>query len=265
MPWHRIGTHAAGLVTDMSGGGRYGPSAGKRCAPFRTEPAASDSQRAEGRVLRAGDERGRRDRGSRHLRVGRLLWMMVALACGVGVEIADGQAARASGQATFAAQVALVEVTVSVTDRGGRPVGGLTEDDFEIYEDGQRQSMMAFRRIDVPREAFDVPASYAPGDVTSNGVPGRDGRVYLLLLDDLHTHPLRSAEVRGIAREFVERRMLAQDLVAVAMTSGLGSRQHFTNDRQRLLSAVEEFVGRYVYPGQGLRGWPDVFGYRVRD
>ena len=257
MPWHRIGTPAAELVNGMSNGGRCGSSASKRWVLFRTEPATSDSQHAERKALRAGEDRGPRDGGSRHVKVGWLLWMMVALAWGVGVETVDGQPARTSEQATFAAQVDVVEVTVSVTDRGGRSMRDLTEDDFEIYEDGQRQSLMAFRHIDVPREAFDVPVSYAPADVTSNGVPGRGGRVYLLLLDDLHTHPLRSAEVRGIAREFVERRMLVQDLMAVAMTSGLGPHQHFTNDRQRLLSAVEEFVGRYVYPGQGLRGWPD--------
>lgn len=48
--------------------------------------------------------------------------------------------------ATFFAplEVPLVNVDVYVADRSGRPVPGLTPDDFEVYEDGQRMTISHF-------------------------------------------------------------------------------------------------------------------------
>ena len=188
--------------------------------------------------------------------VGMFLWVGAVLAAGGGLETAHGQAVGRPTQPDFTGAVDLVEVAVSVRDGNGLTVDDLSGDDIEVYEDGVRQSVAAFRRVDIARERFEVAVSYPSGDVTTNGDPGRPGRVYLLLLDDLHTHPLRSAEVKGIAREFIENGLLLHDLAAVAMTSGLGSSQHFTGDRRLLLEAVDQFVGRYVYPARRPRWWP---------
>ena len=57
----------------------------------------------------------------------------------------------ASGQQTVGPlieriEVNIVNVDVSVTDRAGHPIGGLTRDDFEVYEDGRPQKIQ--QRID---------------------------------------------------------------------------------------------------------------------
>lgn len=44
--------------------------------------------------------------------------------------------------------VNLVELYTAVTDRGGRPAGDLTLDDFEVYEDGRRQEIVKFERVE---------------------------------------------------------------------------------------------------------------------
>ena len=56
-------------------------------------------------------------------------------------------------------------------------------------------------------------------DVRSN-TDGPVGRIYVLLLDDLHTAFQRSNEVRRMARQFIERSVGANDLVAVVHSSG---------------------------------------------
>ena len=56
-------------------------------------------------------------------------------------------------------------------------------------------------------------------DVQTN-LSGTNGRVYLIVLDDLHTQPLRSTRVKAAARQFVERYMGANDMAAVVHTSG---------------------------------------------
>jgi Ca-activated chloride channel family protein len=44
--------------------------------------------------------------------------------------------------------VQLVELYATVTDRRGRPVDGLTRDDFKVYEDGSEQTVRRFERVE---------------------------------------------------------------------------------------------------------------------
>ena len=44
--------------------------------------------------------------------------------------------------------VDLVELYTAVTDRDGRPVQGLTAESFEVYEDGRRQEIRKFERVE---------------------------------------------------------------------------------------------------------------------
>ncbi len=47
---------------------------------------------------------------------------------------------------TFRAEVKLVNVYVTVVDKAGAPVGGLTQDDFEVFEDEVPQKISVFAR-----------------------------------------------------------------------------------------------------------------------
>ncbi len=55
-----------------------------------------------------------------------------------------------AGAFRFRSAVDLVNVTATVSDRSGRFVGSLREDDFEIYEDGERQTISLFSNERVP-------------------------------------------------------------------------------------------------------------------
>ena len=81
-------------------------------------------------------------------------------------------------------------------------------------------------------------------DARSNQRPF-DGRVYVLVLDDLDISPLRTSLVKKSAREFIESHFGANDLAAVVYTSGrTDATQDFTSDRSLLLAAIDKFVGR---------------------
>ena len=62
---------------------------------------------------------------------------------------------------TFKVQVDFVDVDVLVTDQQGRFVRDLTKDDFQVFEDGKRQSIANFSVVDIPVERFDRPL-YSP-------------------------------------------------------------------------------------------------------
>src|SRR5205085_382420 len=102
-----------------------------------------------------------------------------------------------------------------------------------------------FTQIDLPYERPE-PAAPAPVplDVQTNARPF-EGRVYVLVLDELHTSPERSLLVRAAARRFLERHFSDGDLAAVVHTQAASDAgQNLTSDRRLLLSAVDKFVGR---------------------
>jgi Ca-activated chloride channel family protein len=67
----------------------------------------------------------------------------VWLICAAEAASPPGQA-PARGPAQFASGVRLVEVYVTVTDRDGRPMTGLTKQDFTVCDNEQRQAITVF-------------------------------------------------------------------------------------------------------------------------
>jgi len=162
----------------------------------------------------------------------------------------SGPPAPASPQTpTFSVTVDYVEVDAVVTDRDGQFVRDLKPADFEIFEDGKPQPISAFSIVDIPVERQQRPL-YAPTpiepDVKSNERPF-DGRVYVMLIDDLHTYGGRTARVREAARQFIQQHLGANDLMAVVHTAGPSdASQEFTNSKRLLLAAVDRTLGRKV-------------------
>ena len=147
---------------------------------------------------------------------------------------------------TFKVEVNYVEIDASVTDAQGNFVRTLTQDDFQLIEDGKPQALTAFSMVDIPIQRPDPPLfskTAIPPDVVSNRTPF-EGRVFVLVLDDLQTRFTRTPRTRAAARQFVERYLGANDVVAVVNTSGYGrSMQEFTNNRQLALRAIDAAIG----------------------
>ncbi len=172
--------------------------------------------------------------------------LFALLAC---IVLSAGQAAQSAPPQTptFKVQVDYVEVDVLVTDQQGRFVPDLAKEDFRVFEDGKPQSVSTFSLVNIPVERADRPLfadQPIEPDVESNERPF-DGRVYVLVLDDLHTNFQRSPRVKIAARQFIERYLGANDLMAVVTTGGSTSgAQEFTSRKRLLLAAVDKFAGR---------------------
>jgi VWFA-related protein len=167
-----------------------------------------------------------------------------------GTALAAGQNPAPAPQPqppTFRVQVDYVEVDVVVTDRPGNLVRDLKKEDFQVFEDGKPQTINTFTFVDIPIERADRPlfaASPIEPDVKTNERPF-DGRVYVMVIDDLHTRFGRTQRVKGAARQFIERRLGANDLMAIVHTFGpTDASQEFTNNKRLLLAAVDRTQGR---------------------
>ncbi len=181
---------------------------------------------------------------------------VAALVCPIFLSIGTAQAPPASppgdaaeGQppVTFRLEVNYVEVDAAVFDKQGKFVSNLTKDDFEVLEDDVPQEVSAFSLVNIPIERADRPLyaqSAIPSDVATNERPF-DGRLYVIVLDDLHTQPFHTAQVRAAAKQFIDHYMADNDLAAVVHTSGKAdASQEFTSDKRRLNAAVDRFIGQ---------------------
>jgi len=159
---------------------------------------------------------------------------------------AQGSSSTPQPSATFKTDVNLVEVHAVVTNARGEFVSDLTRDDFEIFESGRPQAPTVFQLVDTPltAQARKTASVSAEPDVRASSARF-DGRLYVIVLDDLHTNALRSQSVKRAARQFVERHLADGDLAAVVHTSGRSDAgQELTPSRRLLLAAVDKFHGQ---------------------
>jgi len=148
---------------------------------------------------------------------------------------------------TFKVDVSYVEIDARVTDQQGNFVRGLTQNDFQIVEDGAPQTITAFTLVDLPVERHDPPlfkTTPIEPDVASN-LEEFTGRVWVLVLDDLQTTPANTGRVILAARQFIQRYVAANDLAAIVTTGGFSNAtQDFTNSQARLTAAAGRFIGQ---------------------
>jgi len=151
---------------------------------------------------------------------------------------------------SFRVEVNYVEVDAVVTDAQGMPISNLTKNDFEIYEDGKKQDVATFSLVNIPIERAERPLfASAPveADVQSNDHV--EGRIYLIVLDDVHTDLTRTPRVKAAATRFIETNFGTNDLAAVVYTGRAGDGQDFTNNPRLLINAINKFNGRKLRSG----------------
>ncbi|MGD1211022.1 MAG: VWA domain-containing protein [Candidatus Acidiferrales bacterium] len=151
------------------------------------------------------------------------------------------------------AQSDLVRIDVEVTDRAGKPIKGLRQDQFTITDDGKAQKISSFSYSDIESVAAAGPENVKPVVVpVDNEGPGaadavsdqiRDRRMIVLFFDmtSMETDDILRAHDGAV--KFLKQQMTAADLVAVVVFSTrLSVLANFTNDRATLNKAVAAIV-----------------------
>ena len=134
-----------------------------------------------------------------------------------------------------AVQVTVIEVPVTVVDRNGNPVRGLTKDDFELFDDGRKVPIDYFEVVDMTTISATRGADAPPP-------PAAATRNFLLLFDLANSSPGTIGRATEAAKEFVETQLGERDLAAVAVfTANTGARMitSFTRSRSLLTNAIE--------------------------
>ena len=184
----------------------------------------------------------------------------------VAVAAVMPSAPGAQQRPVFRSNLNVVTVDVIVRDKSGAVVRGLTAADFEIREDGRPQAVASFSFEEITEKALPAletadllggvearmaeeagrsaapPASKpepaaAPSPMTSDMVAGR--RLITLVFDVSSMQPEDVQRAVDSARKYVDEKMTAADLVAVATVgSMLSVLTDFTSDRAKVAAAL---------------------------
>jgi len=142
----------------------------------------------------------------------------------------------------FRTGVNVVTLDVTAVDKDGKPVKGLKAEDFVVTLQKVARPVQAVDFIEFGSGSAAVPSA-AVGAPKAAPSPRRERRVIVFLFDDLSVKPGAS---KGLA--VAAQRTLAQfgpdDLVGVAVTSGLAKSVNPTTDRGAVTAALSKLVGR---------------------
>jgi VWFA-related protein len=115
-------------------------------------------------------------------------------------------------------KVTNVSVWIKATDKSGKPVIGLTQSDFEIYEDGKKVTPTCFEEVSFAEESTTATQTI-PMDQTQPADNAR--KQVVLLMDQANTSQSEFIYLRKKAAEFVNQLSQTWDISLVSLIPGL--------------------------------------------
>ncbi len=142
----------------------------------------------------------------------------------------------------------LIQIDVTVTDKNGNIVKDLKQEDFEVFENKEKQDISNFLFIqnDIKKTVPQIPESKINGNINipippTKIRPESVKRTIALVVDDLTLSFESVYFVRRALKKFLDEQMQEGDLVAIIRTGGgIGALQQFTYDKQQLYAAIEK-------------------------
>ena len=173
-------------------------------------------------------------------------------------QTAAGESVELQGGVTvFRSGINYVRVDAFVTDEDGNPVFDLTQDDFEVYEDGVLQTVDSFQVVQVDRTP-----QLSGEPVTGVGVTRSDQqlaasrpdiRVFVIFLDDYHVRDGNSLRAGRMLIDFIENDLIPTDLVGVMYPLMPVSEVLLTRNHEAVINAIRQFRGvKYDYRVRNL-------------
>jgi VWFA-related protein len=169
------------------------------------------------------------------------VWLLI----GTTPLLAWGQTAPYTLQVN--SRVVLTDVTV--TDKQGNPITGLTENDFRLLDNGKSQKLASFEehRQQAPRL---TEASITPGHFSNDYLRHPPAQVNILLFDTTTIGIVDQMQLFQQMKQFVNNLPAGQP-VAVFTRAGPATVElvSFTDDHAALLAAIQKAIPRLQQPG----------------
>lgn len=152
----------------------------------------------------------------------------------------------AAAQETFFSEVVEVRVTnvdVIVTGKDGKPVRGLTRDDFEVFEDGVKKEISNFAEVREERADLSVTPSSSAEAAQAAPIAPQRRRHITIFIDNAMLEPVRRNVVLPHLRTFLQQQVRPSDEVAIVVwTVGLQVVLEPTSDPAAIDKAVQQLA-----------------------
>jgi VWFA-related protein len=154
---------------------------------------------------------------------------------------------------TFQLNVNRVILDVVVNDANGKPVSGLTKQDFSIYEDGQPQQILSFdlHTLDSNPSHFAKLPPMPPNTYVNVAPEPERGPLYVLLLDLVNTEQDDQPYARQQLQKFVNSKPQGTRFAVFVLSDSLHLVQGFSADRAQLYKTLD--------PGHSIPHVPRIF------
>jgi VWFA-related protein len=154
---------------------------------------------------------------------------------------------------TLHVAVRRVVVDVVVTDSHGKPVKGLTKDNFQVSENGKPEQMRSFE-MHVSEPPPPLPKLDLPPNTFSNlSTAPQSGPVTVILYDLLNTPPDAQPFARAQLLEFLKKRSASSQMAIFVLSDKLHMLQGFTDDDNQLIAALNRQNATF-YKSSDLQG-----------
>ncbi len=187
---------------------------------------------------------------------------LVALVAGLAALALIVRAQDAQQPPSFRAGIELIQLDVSVLDKNRRPVRDLTAADFTVLENGKPQRLVTVSSVEAAERdpARSAWMRYATRDVAANDLADQlgDGHLYAIVIDDMNMPPddpdiLLTA--RSAARHIVDL-FGPSDRAAIVFAQDAGKTQDFTDDRDKLLDAIDRLQPHQPFSVEQIAAGP---------
>jgi len=136
-------------------------------------------------------------------------------------------------------EIRVINVDAVVTDRSGKPVTGLSKDDFELFENGKRKEVSNFLEVN---ERAAAAAGTPPAQT--------ERRHLIVFVDNASLQPFNRDRVLNAMKAFIEATMRAgvdgafigDEAIVVSWNPGLKENLALTTDRARVLATLQSMV-----------------------
>jgi VWFA-related protein len=141
-------------------------------------------------------------------------------------------------------EVRVINVDVVITDKAGRPVTGLTKEDFELFENGKPQPISNFLEMRPENSPVPpLPGVPKPAEPAA-APPDTRARNFVVFLDTTTIHPFTRDRIFTPLEKFLRRAMRAGDhVMIVSWNPGIKVDLEFTNDVAEATKTLNRLIG----------------------